>query len=85
MKMVFFSSDELEMEQVERELVHAGIPCAVVAGPVPEGSFPGVAYTELWIQDDQDWHRALLLCVGLELGFAKRPRKADMPNFGGQD
>ena len=85
MKMVFFSSESLEVEQVGRELVHAGIPCEILAGPVPEGLFPSVSYSELWIQNDQDYQRALLVCVALGLGFAKRVTRAQPVKAGDID
>lgn len=75
MKMVFFSSDRLEMEQVERGLVDAGIPCLTRTGPMPEGYFPSASYAELWIQDDHDWQRALLVCVGHGIGLGKRAKR----------
>ncbi len=75
MKLVFFSSDRAEIEQVERELVDAGIACTMQSGPMPEGYFPSASYAELWVQDDHDWRRALMLCVGRGIGFGKRAAK----------
>jgi hypothetical protein len=71
MKMLFFSADNLEVDQVSRELVHAGIPCEVRGG-----SPAGHGTPELWVQDDRDCHRAFMLCVALGIGFAKRPAPA---------
>jgi hypothetical protein len=69
MKMLFFSADNAEVEQVSREFRHAAIPCEVRNARfkccTPEA--------ELWIRDDRDCHRAFLLCVQLGMGFAKRP------------
>jgi hypothetical protein len=70
MKMLFFSADELEVDQVSRELVHAGIPCEVRGGSPAEH---GTVERELWVQDDRDCHRAFMLCVERGIGFAKRP------------
>jgi len=72
-KMLYFSSDEAEVDLLSRELVAAGIPCEVRRGPDPEGGFPHEGYAELWIQHDRDCHRALMRCVELGAGFAKRP------------
>ena len=70
MKMLFFSADDFEVDQVSRELVHAGIPCEVRGGsPAPHDS----PEKELWVQDDRDCHRAFMVCVQLGIGFAKRP------------
>ena len=70
MKMLFFSADGTEVEQVSREFTHAGIPCEVRHGRRKNGSVPDV---ELWIRNDADCHRAFLLCVRLGIGFARRP------------
>ncbi len=70
MKMLFFSSDNAEVEQVSREFAHAGIPCEVRSSAC-KWSKPVEA--ELWIRNDRDCHRAFLLCVQLSMGFAKRP------------
>lgn len=76
MKMLFFSADNLEVEQVSEEFVHAGIPCEVRNGSTSDGV---CADAELWIQDDRDCHRAFLLCVQLGIGFARRPVGAPEP------
>jgi len=73
MKMLFFSSDEAEVEQVTRELVEAGIPCEVRDGLAANGDPPDA---EVWIRNDQDCHRAFMLCVQLGIGFARRPADA---------
>jgi hypothetical protein len=70
MKMLFFSSDGMEVEQVSREFTQAGIVCEVRHGKRKNGSVPDV---ELWIRNDGDCHRAFLLCVRLGIGFARRP------------
>jgi hypothetical protein len=68
MKMLFFSADKMEVEQVSREFAQAGIPNEVRSGagkrPSPE--------LELWIKNEGDCHRAFTLCVRLSIGFAKR-------------
>jgi hypothetical protein len=70
MKMLFFSSDNSEVQQVTRELVHAGIPCEVRDGLAANGDPPDA---EIWICNDRDCHRAFMLCVQLGMGFARRP------------
>jgi len=77
--MLYFSSDGAEVDALSRELSAAGIPCEVRHGPFPEGMFPQDSYAELWIVHERDCHRALMLCVELGVGFAKRPRK--LPTF----
>ena len=47
MKIVYFSSDRLEVERISQELVLAGIPCEVREGAV-------VKEAELWIKKDSD-------------------------------
>jgi hypothetical protein len=68
MKMLFFSADRTEVEQVSREFARAGIPNEVRAG-VGKRASPEL---ELWIKNENDCHRAFTLCVRLGIGFAKR-------------
>ena len=75
MKMLFFSSDISEVEIVSREFTHAAIPCEVREGVLARGHSPATKQAELWIQDDRDCHRALMLCVQLGIGFSKRPAR----------
>jgi hypothetical protein len=70
MKMLFFSSDASEVKGVSQEFSHAGIPCEIRNCRIPPSRSPEA---ELWIRNDQDCHRAFLLCVQLGIGFAKRP------------
>ncbi len=70
MKMLFFSANGKEVEEVSREFVLAGIPCEVRAVEQREGrSSEG----EVWIRNDGDCHRAFMLCVQRGIGFARRP------------
>lgn len=71
MKMLFFSSDKAEVEQLSEEFEHAGIPCEV--HNAYSGGGLAANESELWIRNDQDCHRALMLCVQLNMGFARRP------------
>jgi hypothetical protein len=73
MKMLFFSSDIAEVAIVSQEFTHASIPCEVRNGIVAKGASAGPQQAELWIHDDKDCHRALMLCVQLGIGFSKRP------------
>lgn len=76
MKMLFYSSDNSEVDRVNEELQRAGIPCEVRKGHALNGKSARPAQAELWIRNDRDCHRAFLLCVQLGVGFAKRaPRK----------
>jgi len=70
MKMLFFSADNAEVQNVSREFIHAGIPCEIRNGIMPKDC---PAEAELWIHNDHDCHRALMLCVQLGIGFARRP------------
>ena len=71
MKMLFFSSDFTEVEHVSREFTQAGIPCEIHKHPITKSGRK--LDSELWIQNDRDCHRALMLCVQLGIGFARRP------------
>ena len=70
MKMLFFSSDSAEVQQVSKEFTQAGIPCEVRNDSRVRGVF---REAELWIRNDRDCHRAFMLCVQLGIGFARRP------------
>lgn len=78
MEMLYFSPDRAEVERVRETLAGAGISCEVRDGSTVEGIIVNAADAELWIQNDQDTHRALMLCVELGLGFAKRTHPADL-------
>ena len=76
MKIVFFSSDRLEVELLGKELAEAGIPCEVRNGVAIKDLLLGVPEAELWIRNDKDSHRAFLFCVERDAGFAKREATA---------
>jgi hypothetical protein len=69
MKMLFFSADKSEVEQVSREFAQAGIPSEVRSSPGKRGP---ARDSELWIKNEQDCHKAFTLCVRLGIGFARR-------------
>ncbi len=71
MKMLFFSADGVEVEQVSREFQQAGIACEIRNSSANNHHISND--TELWIRDDRDCHRALMLCVQRNMGFARRP------------
>ena len=75
MKMLFFSSDNMEVEQVSREFHDAGIACEVRNTACTLTDIP--SQSELWVRDDRDCHRALMLCVQHNIGFAKRPQPVE--------
>jgi hypothetical protein len=75
MKLMYFSSDVQEVELLKKEFIEAGIPCELRVGASPDGATTNPAYAELWIEHARDAHRALMLCVELGIGFAKRARK----------
>ncbi len=78
MKMLFFSSDESEVKLACQAFSNAGISCEVRNGAFAEGISPQPTEAELWIQDDKDCHRALMLCVRLGVGFSKRAAMPDL-------
>jgi len=73
--MLFYSSDDLEVQQVSNEFRSAGIPCEIRDGPKLVSKYVGAPQSELWIHNDKDCHRALMLCVQLGIGFSRRPPK----------
>lgn len=72
MKMLFFSADRTEVEQVSREFAQAGIPNEVRKASGKRAS----PELELWIKNERDCHRAFTLCVRLNIGFAKRTQQS---------
>ena len=72
--MLFFSSDNSEVELVEKEFTQAGIECEVRNGARKPKT--KLRDAELWIRHDRDCHRALMLCVHLGIGFSKRPENS---------
>ncbi len=73
MKLLFFSSDNTEVELVNAELAAAGIRSEIRTGPAANGMLTTPPCAEVWIHDDRDCHRALMLCVERGVGFARRP------------
>lgn len=78
MKMVFFSSDGAEIETVSQEFTQAGIACEIRKGLAPSRRQQKQPQAEVWIRNDKDCHRALMLCVQLGIGFSKRPDKSSL-------
>ena len=84
MRLLFSSSDITDIGRVGREFIAAGIPCGVRYDPPSEGARPAPAHAELWVQNEDDFHRAVLLY--LRLGGSSqgtipdlRDRDADKP------
>ena len=71
MKLLYYSPDDLEIAEVSKQFASAGIPCVVRHSAVCRGE-PEPGCTELWIRNDKDTHKAMMLCVQLGVGFAKR-------------
>jgi hypothetical protein len=76
MKLLFYSSDDREVIHVRDEFTQAGIACEVRHGESLK-ILHQPPCSELWIRHDRDCHRALMLCVQLGVGFARRsPKKS---------
>ncbi len=73
--MVFFSHDQPEVQRLATVLAEAGSPCDVRKEMEVQGAVVRLPEAELWIRNDQDSHRAFLLCVERNAGFARRERK----------
>jgi len=72
MKMLFLSSDSSRVEQVSRVLATSGIPCEIRRAPqAADSPFQREPQAELWIKDDGDCHKALMLCVKVGVGFSR--------------
>jgi len=72
MKLLYYSPDDLEIAEVSKQFAQAGIPCVVRHSAICRGEDPNHACAELWIRNDKDTHKAMMLCVQLGVGFAKR-------------
>jgi hypothetical protein len=68
MKLSFSSSDLTHIGRVGREFVEAGIPCGVRYDPPQQGTCPTPPHAELWVQNENDFHRAVLLYLQLGSG-----------------
>jgi hypothetical protein len=79
MKMLFSSSDNLEVLSTRDKFSAAGIACEVrcESVPVPHGAIP--FYPELWVTREGDFARALNLYRCLGVGFARRLLAAEKP------
>ena len=74
MKLMYYSSDDREVIHVREEFTHAGIRCEVRQDRSHK-LLHEPPCMELWICNDRDCHRAMMLCVQLGLGFARRAPK----------
>jgi len=73
MKMLFFSSERSEVEVLRKAFDEVGISCEIHDSGVIAGLSLRPPEAELWIHHERDSYRAVMLCVELGLGFAKRP------------
>jgi hypothetical protein len=71
MKLLYFSSEQAEVELVHKECLQAGIECEVRANSADKAETKKSSDTELWLKNDRDTHKALMLCVQLGVGFGK--------------
>jgi hypothetical protein len=61
MKLSFSSSDITEIGRVGRKFIEAGIACGVRYDPPTQGVSPAPAHGELWVQNETDFYRAVVL------------------------
>jgi hypothetical protein len=81
MKMLFFSSDRSEVQMASTRFTTAGIPCEVRNTPLLQQEPEERSASELWIRNDRDCHRALMMCVQLGIGFSRRPKPLFEPDL----
>ena len=79
--MLFLASEGTRVREISREFKRAGIGCEIRVSSRPgivkvENGFglielrvQGPSEAELWINNDGDCHKALMLCIRLGLGF----------------
>jgi hypothetical protein len=75
MTMLFFSPDDSEVQGAAQNLLEAGISCEIRRGPLADGLIAQPFETELWVRNDGDCYRALMLFVERGIGFARRAVK----------
>ncbi len=59
MKMLFSSTDPVEVKSVSKKLSQAGIACEIRDNPIAQGIFGIPPAPELWIKKDSDILKAL--------------------------
>lgn len=72
MKLLYYSPDDIEIAEVSKQFAQAGIACVVRHSAVCRDEEPNHTCSELWIRNDKDTNKAMMLCVQLGVGFAKR-------------
>ena len=80
MRLLFSSSDITDIGRVGREFIDAGIPCGVRYDPPMDGVCPAPAHAELWVQNEDDFHRAVVLYLrrgGSSQGSIPNTRQPD--------
>jgi hypothetical protein len=79
MKLLFYSSDRSEVEFLRQCLLEVCIDCEIHDNGAVQGLSLKPPEAELWIENDEDSYRAILLCVEHNIGFAKRaPGREDL-------
>jgi len=74
---MFYSANDEEIETVSKRFNQAGIACQVRRHSQLAPKRLQSSESEVWIRHDRDCHRALMLCVELNIGFARR-REAEI-------
>lgn len=74
--MLFYTSELAEVEQVQQEFISAGIPCEIHQAPERADEDEDSELAELWIRNDEDCPRALMLCAANGISFSKRSPSA---------
>jgi hypothetical protein len=80
MKLLYYSPDDLEIAEVSKQFANAGIACVVRRSAICHDE-PAPSCSELWIRHDKDTHKAIMLCVQLGVGFAKRSSEVLIHNW----
>ena len=65
MRLLFSSSDIVEIGRIGREFLEAGILCGIRYDPPREGACPAPAHAELWVQSESDFYQAVVLYLRL--------------------
>ena len=73
MRLLFASSDIAAIGHVSRDFVAAGIPYGVRYDPPREGFCPTPPHAELWVQNETDFHRAVMI-------YLNRATQSPSPN-----
>lgn len=74
MRLLLFSADPRQVDGLAEALFSAGIQSEVRHAQVGEGQGTLIIGAQLWVRNDEDYHKAAIVCAG----FTRRGRRAEL-------